>query len=92
VHRGAVEECIAGVGLDLLWGGLLLQGFVGQAVPAARRCRLRASRRRKFSPYHEDMAAAREAIEGGSGERIAAEHLGRLSKGRFVVTIRLSRS
>ena len=71
-----VEKFSGGVGLNLLWGSRLLQGLVGQAVPAARRC---VAEPEALAFGLEGMAAVREAIEGGSGEPLAAEHIGPLA-------------
>jgi len=51
VQRAAAKEYSAGDGLNLLQGCRVPQGSVCHEGPEARRCRLRASRRRKLSPF-----------------------------------------
>ena len=88
-----VEKCSAGDELNLLRGSRLLQGSVCQDGPEARRCRLRASRRRKLSPFASRMwqRCVRRSSAAPVSRSLPSTSV-HCSKGRFVVTIRLCRS
>ena len=84
VQRAAAEKCSAGVG----FGIYSVRSFAPRIVLSGRRSRPALPSPGIFEPVAlalrlEDVAAVREAVEGGPCEPLAAEHLGPLLEGEI---------